>query len=190
MINGAMMKEAIYGLNETMKSVGREVNSNNIAEIVSQHALATAAAAAASGVIPGAGGVIAFGLAIASTTTMYGRLAAEMGVTLKKGVIKALASAVVADIAGAVAVSLAATAAVSFIPVFGNMSAATLTAITNYCFIYLAALIFINVVARLGVSRMTTMSEAELKAQAHTATKDMDVKAAVREAKGSYKASK
>ena len=101
-----------------------------------------------------------------------------------------LASAVVADIAGAVAVSLAATAAVSFIPVFGNMSAAALTAITNYCFIYLAALIFINVVARLGVSRMANMSEAELKAQARTATENMDVKAAVKEAKGNYKASK
>lgn len=190
MINGPMMKEAIYALNESMKSAGREVNSNNVAEIVSQHALATAGAAAASGVIPGVGGVVALGLASASTAVMYGRLAIEMGVTLKKGVIKALASAVVADIAGTVAVSLAATAAVSFIPVFGNMSAAALNAITNYCFIYLAALIFINVVARLGVSRMATMSEAELKAQARTATKDMDVKAAVKEAKGNYKASK
>ena len=44
--------------------------------------------------------------------------------------------------------------------------------------------------ARLGVSRVATMSEAELKEEAHAATKDMDVKAAVKEAKGNYKASK
>ena len=190
MINGAMMKAAMIGLNETMKSVGREVNSEKIANIVSQHAVATAAAAGASGAIPGAGGLVAFGLASASTATMYGRLAAEMGVTLKKGVIKALASAVVADIAGGVVVSLAATAAVSFIPVFGNMSAAAMTAITNYCFIYLAAIIFINVVSALGVSRMARMSETQLKDEAHAATKKMNIRAAVKEAKKSYKASR
>lgn len=187
MINGAMMKQAIDCLNESMRRLGREVDANGIANIVQGHAIATAGAAMASGTIPGAGGVVALGIATASTATMYGRLAKEIGVRLHNGVLKAVASAVIADLAAAVAVSLAATAAVSFIPFFGNMSAAAITGITNYCFIYLAALIFIKVITTLGVHRVEAMSADEIKRAAHSAKADMNMKEAIREARSNYR---
>lgn len=187
MIGGAMMKQAIIALNDSMKQLGREVNVAEIADIVQQHAIATSAAAVASGAIPGAGGVVALGIASASTATMYGRLGAAMGVRLHNGVLKAVASAVIADLAGALAVSVAATAAISFIPFFGNMSAAAITGITNYCFIYLAALIFIKVIAGLGVTRIETMSADEIKRAAHCAKEAMNMKDAIREARNNYK---
>lgn len=82
MINSGMIKQAIYSLNDSMMQVGRELNAEEIAQIVESHALTTALSAAASGAIPGAGGAIAMGIACTSTIAMYGQLAKEMGVRL------------------------------------------------------------------------------------------------------------
>ena len=190
MVNGGMLKQAMYSLNESMKKVGREVNVDEIAEIVQGHAVATAVSAAASGVIPGAGGAIALGIACASTITMYGRLASAMGVRLNNGLIKAVASAVVADLAASVAATVAAAAAISFIPAVGNMASAALVGITNYGFVYLAGLIFIKMVAKLGVTRIESMTEHEMKEAAKGIQSEIDIKSAMKEAKASYKANK
>lgn len=136
MINGGMMMQAVYSLNDSMKQIGREVNADEITEIVQEHAFTTAVSAAAS-------------------------------------------------VAAAVAVA----AAISFIPSVGSMASATLTAITNYGFVYLAGLIFIKMVAAMGVTRIENMSENELKAAANDAQNGMDVKSAMKEAKQAYKAS-
>lgn len=189
MINSGMMKQAIYSLNESMKQVGHELNAEEIAQIVESHALTTALSAAASGAIPGAGGVIAMGIACTSTIAMYGRLAKEMGVRLNHGLIRTLASAVLADLAASVAVVIAAAAAVSFIPGVGNMASASLTAITNYGFVYLAGLIFVKMVASLGISRIESLSEAEIKEAATEVQSSVDIRGAMKEAKQAYKAS-
>ena len=69
------------------------------------------------------------------------------------------------------------------------MASGTLTAITNFGFIYLAGLIFINLVASLGVSRVENMSKEEMKSAAKSIQDNMNVKAAMKEAKKAYKAS-
>lgn len=189
MINSGMMKQAIYSLNDSMKQVGRELNAEEIAQIVESHALTTALSAAASGAIPGAGGAIAMGIACTSTIAMYGRLAKEMGVRLNHGLIRTLASVVLADLAASVAVVIAAAAAISFIPGVGNMASASLTAITNYGFVYLAGLIFVKMVAALGISKIESLSESEIKEAAKEAQSSVDIKSAMKEAKQAYKAS-
>lgn len=188
MVNGGMMKMAIYSLNDTLKKMGREINAEEIAGIVENHAVATALSAGAAGVVPGAGGAIALGIACTSTVTMYGRLAKAMGVRLNNGLIRAVASAVVADLAAAVAAVVATVAAVSFIPGVGSMASATLTAITNFGFVYLAGIIFIKLVAALGVSKVETMTAEELGERARIIQNEMDIKAAMKEAKSVYKA--
>ena len=82
MMNTGIMKQAVISLNEAMREVGREVNAEEVVNIVEQHAIATAVSAAASGAIPGAGGLVALGIACTSTITMYGRLANVMGCLL------------------------------------------------------------------------------------------------------------
>jgi len=187
MINGGMMKQAIYSLNDSLKQMGREVNAEEIAGIVENHAVATAISAAATGVVPGAGGAIAFGIACTSTVTMYGRLAKAMGVRLNNGLIKAVASAVVADLAATVSATVAAAAAVSFIPGVGSMASAALTAITNFGFVYLAGIIFIKLLAALGVSKVETMTAEEIGRQAKSIQDEMNIKDAMKEARSVYK---
>ncbi|MBR2258299.1 MAG: hypothetical protein IJ899_13390 [Blautia sp.] len=187
MMNGVMMKQAVYALNDTMKEIGREVNAEEIAGIVESHAIATSLSAAAAGVVPGAGGAVAFGIACTSTITMYGRLAKAMGVRLNNGLIRAVASAVVADLAAAVAATVTAAAAISFIPGVGSMASAALNAVTNFGFVYLAGIIFIKLVAALGVSKVESMSENEIKEKAKNIQNEMDIKAAMKEARTIYK---
>ena len=187
-MNGSMMKQATIGLRDYLRDLGREVNADEIAGIIENHALATAVSAMAAGVIPGAGGGIAFGIACASTLTMYGRLASAIGVRLNNGLLKAIASAVVADLAAAIAATVTVAAAVSFIPGVGSMASATLTGITNFGFVYLAGIIFIKMVTSLGVSRIESMSEDELKSQAKRVQSTIDVKSGMKEAKAAFKA--
>ena len=189
MIYGGMMKLAINSLNDTLREMGREVNAEEVASIVENHAVATALSATAAGVVPGAGGTIALGIACASTITMYGRLAKAMGVRLNNGLIRAVASAVVADLAATVTATIVVAAAISFIPGVGSMASATLTGFSNFGFVYLAGIIFIKLVAALGVSKVETMTQEDITAEAKNIQNSMNIKAAMKEARQVYKAS-
>ncbi len=181
------MKQAYYCLRDGMREVGREMDVEEVANIIESHAFTTAISAAASGALPGVGGTIAFGIACTSTITMYGRLANVLGIRLNHGLIKALASAVVADLAASTAAVLVVSSAVSFIPGVGNMAAGTLTAVANFGFVYLAGYIFIKMISAIGVSKMESMSESELKSAAKSVQNGMDMKLAMKEAKQAYK---
>ena len=99
-MNTSMLALAIRALCDTVNSELRnEVHSHELEEIVIAHAIGAAIAAMASGWIPGAGSAVAFGIGVTFVCSMYVRLANAMGITLGKGLIRAIASAVVADLA-------------------------------------------------------------------------------------------
>ena len=188
MVNTGIMKQAVIGLCETMREVGHEVNAEEIENIVEQYAIRTASTAvsqAACGLIIGPQVN-----ARASTITMYERLANAMGVRLNKGLIKEVASSVIDNLAASATATITAMAAISFIPSVGRVASVTLTSITNFCFIYVAGLIFINLVATFGVSRVENMSEEEIKRAAKSVQDNIDVKAAMKEAKKVHKATR
>lgn len=187
MVSGSMLKLVIHDLEEELRKVGREVNADDITSIVNTHALTTAASAAAAGVVPGAGSTIALGIACTSTVVMYGRLAKAVGVRLNNGLIKAVAAAVGADLSAYIATFLLASAAVSFIPFFGSLSAAAMTGISNFAFVYIAGIIFLKIIAKFGVTRIESMSESELTRAAKDAQSEVDFKQAMKEAKQVYK---
>ena len=189
-IPGGILKVTIYELNQNIRQIGREVNAEEIADIVMGHATATAISAAASGALPGAGSVIAMGIAVTSTVSMYGRLAKAMGVKLSNGLIRAVASAVVADVGASVAASLVAAAAISFIPGMGTLAASTLTAIANFGCVYLAGIIFVKMAAALGLRRMENMTETEMKEQVRRACSGINMRQAMKEAREAYKATR
>ena len=189
-MNGSMMKMTIRMLCDTAKSeLRKEVNSYELEDIISTHAIGAAVAAMASGWIPGTGSVVAFGIGVTFVCSMYVRLANAMGITLGKGLIRAVASAVVADLAAYIATLLTVAAAVSFIPFFGNMSASTLTAIANFACVYLAALIFIKMLGALMRSGkdISKMSQAEVISAIKRESKKTDLKGAMKEAKNQFK---
>ena len=63
MMNAGMLKQTVISLEETMKKIGKEVNAEQVAVIVENHAATSALSAAAAGIFPGAGGTVALGIA-------------------------------------------------------------------------------------------------------------------------------
>ena len=144
---GGFMKIAVKELERAMGNLGRDVNSSSIGDIVKQHTIAGTTAAVAAGILPGAGALIATGIASTSTLAMYVRLAKELGVTFKDGALRALASGLVADLSAVVVTNLVAGAAISLIPGVGQVAAPLLIGMANFALIYLAAYIFIKMLS-------------------------------------------
>ncbi len=182
-MNSAMLYVAANSLKEYYN------NSEEIVQSVIQHAAAAAGSAALSGCLPGAGGAVAATVSIGIIVKMYISLGNMLGVKLGKDLLKSVASAVVADLAGSVVAILAVSTVLSFVPGLGTLGAASITGITSFCYVYLAGMIYLKMVAAILKSgkSVETMTESELKAAAKQASFGMDMKAAVREAKESFK---
>ena len=188
----SMLKQLLRNLTDHLKSMGHEVNVDNLADIVTTHAASAAVAAVASGCITGVGSLIAMGIGFGFVVAMYVRLAAAMHISMGKPMLKAVASAIVADITAYLTTVLVTAAAVSFIPFFGNMSSAVLTGIANFAFVYMAAVIFVKMLTSLlkrGINPATA-SEAELKSAAKAASASTDMKDVYAEAKQAYHTAK
>lgn len=164
-------------------------NSEEIVQRVMHHAIAAAGSAAASGCLPGAGSTIAATISIGIIVKMYVSLGKMLGVKIGHGVLKALASAVVADLVGVVAASIAVTAVISFVPGIGTVGSAVLTGITSFCYVYLAGLIYIKMVGKLLNSgkSIENMSEQELKEALKETADSINMKDAMKEARSAYK---
>lgn len=96
--------------------------------------------------------------------------------------------AIGAAVAGAFAVSLAASLALSFIPGIGSLGAGTISALTDFCYVYLAGVIYIQLITQLikKGQNPSKMSEAELKREAKIAANNIDMKKATKEAKEAF----
>ncbi len=103
-----------------------------------------------------------------------------------------MASAIVADLAGSVTAILTVSAVISFFPGIGTLGAATITGITSFCYVYLAGLIYIQMVGKIlkGGKPIENLSEEELKAMAKQVANDLNMKDAVEEARKAYKNNK
>ena len=179
------LKMAIRAASDQLKTLGREVNVSDLESIVMTHACSAAVAAVAAGSMTGVGSAIATTINLGCGVAMYIRLGAAMGIGFDKGMIRALASAVLAEIAAEVAVILVGAAAISFIPIVGNLSAGMLTAIASFCMVYLAAVIFMKMLAAMLGKGLdpSTVNEDQLKANAKAAMAGTDMKAACKEAR-------
>lgn len=185
-MNSEMLKMAAYSLK------GYYGNADEIVQSVINHAALAATAAALSGAIPGAGGAIAATVSIGFIVKMYFSLGNMLGIRLGNGVLKALASAIVADLAGSVAAVLAVAAALSFVPGLGTLGAVSILGLTSFCYVYLAGVIYIKMVGTLlkAGKSIDHMTEEELKDAASKEASSMNMKAAVKEASSAFKASK
>lgn len=100
------LKSAVDALDKSMREIGKSINSSEIEDIVKTHCAIGAASAVTSAALPGAGAVIATGVAISSLIAMYVRLSSSLGIKAEKGLFRAIASAIVADVGEYVAGSL------------------------------------------------------------------------------------
>ena len=169
-----------------------QIDSKELQKIVLQHSVVAAMSAGVAGSFPGVGAVVATGISGTAILAMYVRLAKALGVTFKKGALKALASGIVADLSATIVTNLVAIAVVSFVPGIGTATAATLSLALNFALVYLAAIIFLKMLSAIlnAGEDISEMSEEELKNVADSVKEDIDMKSAIKEAKEEFKKNK
>lgn len=174
-------------LKDVPGSVISEETAEDIAKIISMHALGAATSGAATAWIPGAGATVATAGQIAFIWTMYVRISERVGINLSKKKLKFLGSAIVSNLASAVGSYLAASA-ISLIPGVGSVAAVLLMAGAGYALVTVAGIIYVNLMSSLikTGADMSTLSDEELKAKMAEVMKEQNIKSMMKDAQTEY----
>lgn len=159
--------------------------SKDLADCVVQHSAAVGIAAMGAGVLPGAGAVVAVGLAAAAIWRMYVKICQIIKVPFGKNKLKAFASAVLTNIATQFAAIYAAQIVTSLIPGVGVITAGVI----NFASTYIAGLLFLMVLTHLFKAKrqdVEEMSDVEMAAAIKDAFASIDKKAVFNEAKNLF----
>jgi uncharacterized protein (DUF697 family) len=163
-----------------------------LAEIVKFHSAAAAAAALASGWIPGAGALAAVTISAGFVWSMYARIGAKIGLPFSHNVLKSLASGVATNLAANVVGALALSTIISFVPGLGSVGASVIAGATCYALTLGSGYIYLKVMTMLFAKGVcpSSLSEKELQAMAASVAKDSDVRAVMKEAKSDFRKNK
>jgi uncharacterized protein (DUF697 family) len=169
-----------------------DVGASEIGDIIINHSLGAAAASAASGWIPGAGGTAALMASVGFIWSMYYRINQRMGISISKNKLKSLASAVVANIASAamsLILGVVASTALTFIPGIGNVAASVIMAALDYGVVFAAGIMYLKMLTKLckDSTNLNNMSESALKNAAKTVIDSEDVSKIIKDAQKEYK---
>lgn len=165
--------------------LGSRFKNEDIVNCVIGHSAATAVAAMAAGLLPGAASVVATGIAVASIWTMYWRICKIAGIKLKKNVIKALASAVLANIVTQFAGLILAEVVLSFVPGL----AIVICGMVNFAVVYFAGLVFIKALTDIfKAKRDVNLNGVDIEAAVKKATASTNKDAVFKESKSVFNA--
>ena len=189
-MDNSILTKAVWDLAKEYrkKDASKRVDVDKIVEIVQKHSLGAAASGLGSGWLPGAGSLIAAGVAAGFVWSMYYRINQELGIQTSKNLLKTIASAVLVNIGQYVAVLISASIALSFIPV-GNIGASVIIASLNYAAVLTAGVVYMKLMISLIQSGrdISGMTEEELKKATQKAASEIDVKGMLKSAQSEYK---
>lgn len=134
------MKETVYALKEYY------ANAENAEKIIIDCAVVAAGADAIGGVIPGLAIPATIVSCFGAVWAMYGMICDELGISLKKNVLKLLAKAVLANVAANLGGALAAMIAGMLIP-GGSILA---SAVVAFVAVYLGGFVFLKLVLNMA----------------------------------------
>lgn len=145
-------------LQNTIQEIGRAMGGNlsgsqleGVQDTIKHYAIASAVAGAVSGLVPGAG-VLAVLTQTGLVWASYVKINQHLGISMKENTAKFIASAIGTNIltnAGMLIISYAAAAIISFIPILGQVAAATASAGIGYILVYTAAVIYLKLIIEL-----------------------------------------
>ena len=183
----AAVKEGPKLYNNTLKEVGAE----EIGEIISVHALGSAASGLASGWIPGAGGTVATIASIGFVWSMYYRINKKLNISISKTILKSLASAILTNIAGS-AIALVSGTVIATVLSFtgiGNFASSLIMGALNYAVVLVSGIIYMKLLVGLFKAKNdpSAMSAEDLKSVASEIIRDEDINEMLKKASSEYK---
>ena len=143
---------AFKGLNDSMKGTLDGTKIESIKETINNFAIASALASMAACVIPGVAGVVAALTQAGFVWATYVKINQTLGISMSENTAKFLGSAILTNIvtcSGALLVSYAGAAVLSFIPIWGQVASAAIDAALGYIIIYVAAVIYLQLISKM-----------------------------------------
>ena len=176
--NGYIEREKIEAAGDTIKACS----------------VAAAIAGVGAGWLPGAGAVISAGAWVAAIWTMYVKINIDLGISIKRNILKSLASAFLTNIlasVGSLILSWFVGFCVSFIPVIGSGMSMGIDCIIGYVTVFASGLLYIKLLTHvLKAKGRIDFSDIDPAEMAKEVIQDSDIKGIVKEAKKEYKSAK
>ena len=199
--DNSILKKAAAGLGsdisilraavELVRVLNRTVDANlpqEIADIVKFHSVG-AAAAVASGWVPGFGGLAAVGINAGFIWTMYGRINSKIGLPFSENVVKSIATGIATNLAAGFTGSLVLSTLFSFIPGIGSVGASAIVGGTCYALTLASGFVYLKLLTKLFLSRQdpAQMDLDSLKDAASQVIASENIKDIISNAKAGYK---
>lgn len=186
------VEKAIHQLLHAIHRESEHQLGGELAEIVTYHSVACAAAGTASGWLPGAGALAASAVAAGAIWTMYGRINAKLGIPFSENLVKSLATGVATNLASYFIGTAVLTTVFSFFPGIGTVAAAGIAGVTCYALTVASAVVYFKVLTGLAKvdPTFTHATDDQVKASAQRIIAEEDMKAVIDAAKADYAAKK
>ena len=186
---------AFKGLNDAMKGTLDGTKIESIKDTINDFAIASALASMATCVIPGVAGVVAALTQAGFVWATYVKINQTLGISMSENTAKFIGSAILTNIvtcSGAMLISYAGAAVLSFIPLWGQMLSAAIDAALGYIIIYVAAVIYLQVITKMMQpdGTLKVPEEDDTKHIIEALIKQSNLKDLIKEGRDSYKKAK
>lgn len=185
---------ALRALEQATRDVIKSKNIEKAGETIKKCSIAAAVAGVGTGWLPGAGALVASVAWVAAIWGMYVKVNIDLGISIKKNVLKSLASALLTNIiasAGSYILMIVASFLLSFIPGFGTVGAVAIDGMIGYITVFASGVLYINLLTKLfKAGKGFTFTEEEAKGLAKDIVDESDMRTIIKEGRDAYKEDK
>ena len=185
----------VYALcDEAFKHLSGE-KRDEIIEIIQEFAIFSAASALVGNLVPEAGGLITAIAQTALVWTLYVKINNIIGLEMSDNTAKFIGSAILTNLslnAGSLLLGYAGAVAASFVPIFGQLTAAAIEATLGYTLIYVSAVLYLIFLTKVfqAKGKIEITGSNEEKEIIKGVIKNTSLKDLIKEAKNNYKEAK
>lgn len=185
----------VYALcDEAFKHLSGE-KRDEIIEIIQEFAIFSAASALVGNLVPEAGGLITAIAQTALVWTLYVKINNIIGLEMSDNTAKFIGSAILTNLslnAGSLLLGYAGAVAASFVPIFGQFTAAAIEATLGYTLIYVSAVLYLIFLTKVfqAKGKIEITGTKEEKEIIKGVIKNTSLKDLIKEAKNNYKEAK
>lgn len=185
----------VYALcDEAFKHLSGE-KRDEIIEIIQEFAIFSAASALVGNLVPEAGGLITAIAQTALVWTLYVKINNIIGLEMSDNTAKFIGSAILTNLslnAGSLLLGYAGAVAASFVPIFGQFTAAAIEATLGYTLIYVSAVLYLIFLTKVfqAKGKIEITGSKEEKEIIKGVIKNTSLKDLIKEAKNNYKEAK
>lgn len=185
----------VYALcDEAFKHLSGE-KRDEIIEIIQEFAVFSAASALVGNLVPEAGGLITAIAQTALVWTLYVKINNIIGLEMSDNTAKFIGSAILTNLslnAGSLLLGYAGAVAASFVPIFGQFTAAAIEATLGYTLIYVSAVLYLIFLTKVfqAKGKIEITGSNEEKEIIKGVIKNTSLKDLIKEAKNNYKEAK